>query len=108
MRESIAERAPSAIVFQALVRDGRVRETLFVNDDRLAIVRAALDVAIASGKTITVKVTMASGDTRTVSGIAMSWHTGRDGRERIGLLIGTQTQQALLLESIAEVIAADA
>ena len=97
MPPSIASRTP-------LVHNAGLRENRFVNDDRLAAIRTALDAAIASGETVTVVVTMESGATRSVSGVAMNWYNGRDGRQRIGLLIGTQTQQALLLDSITEVI----
>jgi hypothetical protein len=68
-----------------------------------ATVRAALERAIASGASVTIVVRLESGRTREVRGVPTNFYKGHDGKERLGLLIGVQTQQAVLVESIAEV-----
>ncbi len=75
-----------------------------MGDDDLAKVRSALERAIAKGDAITIVVRLESGRTREVRGTPTSFYKGHDGKERLGLLVGVQTQQAVLLESIAEVV----
>ncbi len=71
--------------------------------DGSASVRAALDRAIASGRPVTIVVRLDSGETYEVGGVVTAWFKGRDGRDRVGLLVGQQTQQALLFDTMESV-----
>lgn len=68
-----------------------------------AALRAQIDEAIAAGREMTFELSLASGDKRELRGTPTLVHKGRDGRERIGILVGMQTQQAVLLELITAV-----
>ncbi|MEI8257903.1 MAG: hypothetical protein WCJ30_19680 [Deltaproteobacteria bacterium] len=74
-----------------------------MGSDVSATVRAALDRAIASGRPVTIVFRLDSGDTHEVGGVVTAWFKGHDGRERVGLLVGQQTQQALLVDTMENV-----
>ena len=74
-----------------------------MTDDPRAPIRAALDRAIASKRAVTIVFKLESGLTHEVSGVVTGWFRGHDGRDRIGLLVGVQTQQALLFENMESV-----
>jgi hypothetical protein len=67
-------------------------------------VQEALDRAIASGKPVTFVVRLASGLTYETRGVVTGWYNGRDGKRRVGLLVGMQTQQAVALDTIEQVL----
>ena len=74
-----------------------------MSEDARAPIRAALDRAIASKQVVTIVFKLDSGLKHEVSGIVTGWFKGHDGRERVGLLVGVQTQQAVLFETMESV-----
>lgn len=87
----------------SLERPGSIRENAGMTSDGSAGVRAALDRAIASGRPVTIVCRLESGDTHEVGGVVTAWFKGHDGRDRVGLLVGQQTQQALLFDTMESV-----